>query len=117
MEGRPGAGGQIGTAAVKAAPPDGSTVLLALDHSVVVAPPITPSAGHKVARFQWTFAVPQSCPAKSLPEVVEMVRKDAQKGNHGAPLTGGVPGILGEAIPPRSSTEPALMDPRSAESW
>src|SRR6218665_4012414 len=38
IENRPGASGQIGSAAVKAAPADGSAFLLALDHSVVIVP-------------------------------------------------------------------------------
>jgi tripartite-type tricarboxylate transporter receptor subunit TctC len=108
VDNRPGASGQIGTAAVKAAPADGSTFLLALDHSVVVVPLITPTAGYdavrdfvpvgQVARFQWTFAVPLTSPAKSLPEFVDMVRKDPQSGNYGVPLQGGVPDIIGAAI-------------------
>ncbi len=108
IENRPGASGQIGTAAVKAAPPDGSTFLLALDHSVVVVPLITPSAGYdamrdfvpvgQVARFQWTFAVPMSSPARTLPEFVDFVRREPQNGNYGVPLIGGVPDIIGAAI-------------------
>lgn len=108
IENRPGASGQIGTAAVKAAAPDGATFLLALDHSVVVVPLITPSAGYdamkdfvpvgQVARFQWTFAVPMSSPAKTLPEFVDFVRKSPQNGNYGVPLIGGVPDIIGVAI-------------------
>lgn len=108
IENRPGASGQIGTAAVKIAAPDGATFLLALDHSVVVVPLITPSAGYdamkdfapvgQVARFQWTFAVPMSSPAKTLPEFVDFVRKEPQNGNYGVPLIGGVPDIIGAAI-------------------
>lgn len=65
VENKPGASGQLGTSFVKAAPADGSTYLLALDHSVVVVPLITPTAGYdamkdfvaagQVARFQWTL--------------------------------------------------------------
>jgi len=108
IENRPGASGQIGTAAVKTAAPDGATFLLALDHSVVVVPLITPSAGYdamkdffpvgQVARFQWTFAVPMSSPAKTLAEFVDFVRKSPQNGNYGVPLIGGVPDIIGTAI-------------------
>lgn len=108
VENKPGASGQLGTAAVKAAPPDGSTFLLALDHSVVVVPLMTPSAGYdalrdfvpvgQVARFQWTFAVPVSSPAKSLNEFVDAVRKDPALGNYGVPLQGGVPDIIGASL-------------------
>jgi tripartite-type tricarboxylate transporter receptor subunit TctC len=115
IENRPGASGQIGTAAVKAAPADGSTFLLALDHSVVVVPLITPSAGYdavkdfvpvgQVARFQWTLAVPLSSPAKTLAEFVDVVRKDPKMGNYGVPLTGGVPDIIGDAITRRAGVK------------
>jgi len=108
VDNKPGASGQIGTAAVKAAAPDGSTFLLALDHSVVVVPLITPSAGYdavkdflpvgQVARFQWTFAVPLGSAAKTLPEFVDLVRKDPLNGNYGVPLIGGVPDIIGAVI-------------------
>ena len=43
IENKAGASGQLGSAFVKAAPADGSIYLLALDHSVVVVPLITPS--------------------------------------------------------------------------
>lgn len=108
VENKPGASGQLGTAAVKAASPDGSTFLLALDHSVVVVPLMTPSAGYdalrdfvavgQVARFQWTFAVPVSSPARSLNEFVDAVRKHPTLGNYGVPLQGGVPDIIGASL-------------------
>jgi tripartite-type tricarboxylate transporter receptor subunit TctC len=50
VENKPGASGQLGTAAVKAASPDGLTLLLALDHSVVVVPLMTPSAEYDALR-------------------------------------------------------------------
>jgi len=108
IENRPGASGQIGTSTVKSAAPDGTTYLLALDHSVVVVPLITPGAGYdamkdfvpvgQVARFQWTFAVPMSSPAQSLDGFVDLVRKQPAQGNYGVPLIGGVPDIIGAAI-------------------
>lgn len=108
VENKPGASGQLGTAAVKAAPADGSTFLLALDHSVVVVPMMTPAANYdaikdfvavgQVARFQWTFAVPVTSSAKTLGEFVELVKKDPTQGNYGVPLQGGVPDIIGAAL-------------------
>ena len=91
VENKPGASGQLGTAYVKSAPADGSTFLLALDHSVVVVPMMTPAANYdaikdfvavgQVARFQWTLAVPVSSPAKNLNDFVDLVRKDPTQGN------------------------------------
>jgi tripartite-type tricarboxylate transporter receptor subunit TctC len=108
VENRAGASGQIGTAAVKAAAPDGNTFLLSIDHAVVVVPLITPTAGYdamkdftpvgQVARFQWTFAVPVTSPAKTLTEFVDYARAHPQDANYGVPLQGGVPAIIGTAI-------------------
>ena len=115
IDNKPGASGQIGSAAVKAAPADGSTFLLALDHSVVIVPLITPNAGYdaikdftpvgQVARFQWTFAVPLSSPATTLPEFVELIRKDPINGNYGVPLQGGVPDMIGKAIAQKANVK------------
>ena len=117
IENKPGASGQLGTALVKHAPADGSTFLLALDHSVVVVPLMIPSAGYdaledfvpvgQVSRFQWTFAVPASSPAATLGEFVDIVRKDPGQGHYGVPLQGGVPDIIGAAI---SRTADVKMD-------
>lgn len=108
VENRAGASGQIGTAAVKSAPPDGNTFLLSIDHAVVVVPLITPTAGYdamkdftpvgQVARFQWTFAVPVTSPARTLDEFVDHARKHPADANYGVPLHGGVPEIIGTAI-------------------
>lgn len=113
VENKPGASGQLGTAFVKSAPADGSTFLLALDHSVVVVPMMTPAANYdaikdfvavgQVARFQWTFAVPVNSPAKNLNEFVDLVRKDPALGNYGVPLQGGVPDIIGVALSNKSN--------------
>ena len=112
VENRAGASGQIGTAAVKAAQPDGNTFLLSIDHAVVVVPLITPTAGYdalkdftpvgQVARFQWTFAVPVTSPAKTLTEFVDHIRKHPADANYGVPLHGGVPDIIGTAIDRKS---------------
>jgi tripartite-type tricarboxylate transporter receptor subunit TctC len=117
VENKPGASGQLGTAYVKTAPADGSTFLLALDHSVVVVPLMTPSANYdalkdfvavgQVARFQWTFAVPLNSPAKNLNEFVELVRRDSNQGNYGVPLQGGVPDIIGSALSKKANIKMA----------
>lgn len=117
VENKPGASGQLGTALVKASPADGSTFLLALDHSVVVVPLMTPSANYdaikdfvavgQVARFQWTFAVPVSSPAKNLREFVELVRQDPNQGNYGIPLQGGVPEIIGTTLSKKANIKMA----------
>ncbi|MGT2432447.1 Bug family tripartite tricarboxylate transporter substrate binding protein [Cupriavidus basilensis] len=108
VENRPGASGQIGTAFVKNAPADGSTYLLALDHSVVIVPLITPSAGYDalrdfaplgtVARFQWVLSLPTNSPATTLQQLMDIAKKDASKRNYGVPLMGGMPDLIGNSV-------------------
>ncbi|CAG2139390.1 Bug family tripartite tricarboxylate transporter substrate binding protein [Cupriavidus plantarum] len=108
VENRPGASGQIGTAYVKNAPADGSVYLLALDHSVVIVPLITPTAGYDalrdftpvgtVARFQWVLSVPVTSPATTLQQFMEIARTDPGKRNYGVPLMGGMPDLIGSSV-------------------
>jgi tripartite-type tricarboxylate transporter receptor subunit TctC len=107
IENKPGANGQIGTQYVKTAKADGSTFLFTLDHSVVIVPLITPNVGYsfkdfqavgKVGRFQWVFTTPLAGPAKTLPEFIDVARRDSSLRNVGVPIIGGVPQIMGEAV-------------------
>lgn len=108
VENRAGASGQIGTSYVKKAAADGSVFLLALDHSVVIVPLITTSADYDamrdftavgtVARFQWTFAVPNSSTAKTLNDYVTLIKNDPNLRNYGVPLMGGMPDYIGKSI-------------------
>ena len=107
VENKPGANGQIGTQFVKTAPADGSVFLFTIDFSVVILPMITPNVGYtqqdflpvgKVGRFQWVFVTPLSGPAKTLPEFIELARRDESIRNYGVPIVGGVPQIMGEAV-------------------
>lgn len=107
IENKPGANGQIGTQYVKTAPADGSTFLFTIDHSVVIVPLITPNVGYslkdfqavgKVGRFQWVFTTPLAGPAKTLPEFIDLARRDPSLRNYGVPIIGGIPQIMGEAV-------------------
>lgn len=108
IENKPGANGQIGTLFVKNAPPDGSVFLFTLDHSVVIVPLITPNVPYapltdfvtvaKAGRFEWIMATPVSVPAKTMPEFIELARKDPGLRNYGVPVVGGVPQVMGEAL-------------------
>src|SRR5215212_3021485 len=50
VESRVGAGGQLAAQALKAAPPDGRTLMLAPDHTMVVVPLTLKSPGYDVAK-------------------------------------------------------------------
>jgi tripartite-type tricarboxylate transporter receptor subunit TctC len=119
IENKPGANGQIGTQYVKTAAADGSTFLFTLDHSVVIVPLITPNVGYsplkdfqavgKVGRFQWVFTTPLAGPAKTLPEFIDLARRDSNLRNVGVPIIGGVPQIMGEAVSKRVAADMTVI--------
>lgn len=115
IENKPGAGGQIGTQAVKGAPADGSVFLVTTEHPLVVLPHITPNIGYsadrdfaimgKIANLQWALSTPASTGVKTMPEFIDYVRRDATRGNFGIPLTGGIPTMIGAGIAKKGGIE------------
>ncbi|XDF34416.1 tripartite tricarboxylate transporter substrate binding protein [Paracidovorax avenae] len=108
IDNRPGASGLIGSNVVKNAAPDGATLLFALDHSLVVAPLITPGANYDavrdfqalgtVTRFQWVFQVPLASPARNLADFMQLARSRPELRSFGVPVLGGMPELMGTAI-------------------
>lgn len=115
IENKPGAGGQIGTQAVKGAPADGSVFLVTTEHPLVVLPHITPNIGYsaekdfaimgKIANLQWALSAPASTGVKSLPQFIDFVQRDPTRGNFGIPLTGGIPTMIGAVIAKKGGIE------------
>jgi tripartite-type tricarboxylate transporter receptor subunit TctC len=105
IENRGGAGGMIATQQLKAAPADGSTVMLTIDHSHVIVPltfkapgydPVTdftPIAG--VASYFNALAVSSTLGVKSLPELGAWFRSHPGQANYGVPAAGSVPQFAG----------------------
>lgn len=122
---RVGASGQVGTAAVKSAAADGSTLLLAPDQALVVVPLISPTANYdalrdfiplgQVARYQWAFSVPANSPAKNLAGYVDLLRARPQDANYGIPGKGGLPEVIGAVIE-RKAGVPLKATPYSGSS-
>lgn len=95
VENRAGANGLIGTYAVKAAVPDGYTLLHSTASSMVMAEALNPDLPAKTLRDLEPvalsvvggvlLAVHPSVPAKTLPELVELLRRDPKKyGSYGS---------------------------------
>jgi tripartite-type tricarboxylate transporter receptor subunit TctC len=112
VENRPGNGGQVAALQLKNAAPDGSTVMLTIDHTHVTIPltfkepgydPVkdfTPIVG--VAQYYNAMAASAKTGIKSLKEVGPWMRANPGQHNFGIPAAGSIPqfaGLLvGEAL-------------------
>jgi tripartite-type tricarboxylate transporter receptor subunit TctC len=107
IENRGGAGGNLGTAAVARAAPDGHTLLLTVDAPIVVNPAIYDKLPYDpikdlqaVAMIgdggDVVLAVPGSSPARTVQELIESMRKDPANANYVSSGTGFPSHIVGE---------------------
>ena len=108
IENKPGAGGMIATQQLKAAPPDGSTIMLTIDHSHVIIPltfknpgydPIrdfTPVAG--ISNAYTAMAVAGPLKIQTMKEYADWLKANPTQGNYGIPAVGSVPQFAGLAV-------------------
>lgn len=109
VENRPGATGYTGAVAVKTAPPDGYTLLLGFDGSLVIAPNFYKAPFDTLADFvpvtklndaALVMAAHPSLKARTLKELIELSReRPLQYGSSGA---GSTPHMAGELLALRS---------------
>jgi tripartite-type tricarboxylate transporter receptor subunit TctC len=106
VENRPGAGGRLAVEALKASPPDGSTLLLAPASNFTLFPHVF----RKLSYDPQTDAMPVSQaftyhmgliagpanPARNLQEYVAWARKDPKNGMFAIPALGSVPHFVGD---------------------
>lgn len=94
VENRSGAGGTVGQAAIAQAPPDGYTVGLGSIASLSIAPSILPDLPYDPAR-DFTFVsgiwqvpnllvVNNDLPARTVPELIDLVKRNPRKYEYGS---------------------------------
>ena len=101
VENKTGAGGRIGVQAVKIAPPDGNTLLLAPIALMAIYPHVYPSLGYdpfgdfapvsQAVTFDMALAVGPQVPATSLADAAAWLRVNPSQGNYGTPAAGSLP--------------------------
>ena len=104
VENKPGAGGQLAAQALKAAVPDGNTLLLSHDHTISILPLVVRNPGYEPGRdfvpvagfasFVNALAVSSGNPARSLDDYIASVRAQGGKGAVGVPAPASVPEFL-----------------------
>lgn len=112
MDNKPGASGNIGTQMVAAAEPDGYTLLLGFDGTLVINPHVFPKVGFdtakdfapigKIGDAILILVSHPGVPAKTLKEVIALSKSQSGGLSYGTSGTGGTPHIAGELLKQRT---------------
>ena len=112
VDNRPGASGNIGTQQVAAAEPDGYTLLLGFDGTLVINPHVFPKVGFdtlkdfapvgKIGDAVLILVAHPNFQAKTLKEVIALSKSQAGGLSYGTSGTGGTPHIAGELLKQRT---------------
>jgi len=112
VDNRPGASGNIGTQQVAAAEPDGYTLLLGFDGTLVINPHVFPKVGFdtlkdfapvgKIGDAVLILVAHPNFQAKTLKDVIALSKSQSGGLSYGTSGTGGTPHIAGELLKQRT---------------
>jgi tripartite-type tricarboxylate transporter receptor subunit TctC len=108
VENKPGAGGRIAAEALKNAPPDGATLMLAPIVVPVLAPLVFSKLSYnpatdflpvvQVANYQFGLSVAATHPARNIKELEAWWKAHPKEANFGSPAPGSLPHFFGVMI-------------------
>lgn len=108
IDNRGGAGGRLAAELLKAAPPDGNTVMVTPVVVPVLAPLVFSKLNYhpesdftpivRLCDFSFGLAVGPGTPAKTLKEYAAWLKANPQKANFGSPAAGSLPHFFGVMI-------------------
>jgi len=112
VDNKPGASGNIGTQMVATAEPDGYTLLLGFDGTMVINPHVFPKVGFdtlrdfapvgKIGDAILILVSHPGVPAKTLKDVIALSKTQSGGLSYGTSGTGGTPHIAGELLKQRT---------------
>lgn len=112
VDNKPGASGNIGTQMVATAEPDGYTLLLGFDGTMVINPHVFPKVGFdtmkdfapigKIGDAVLILVANPAAPIKTLKDVINLSKTQSGGLSYGTSGTGGTPHIAGELLKDRT---------------